>query len=64
MLSTIGLLEQGALAAGFHQDRLRLFSDPEHAWREALDWARPGRLVVLLSPRPEQTLQLLAELDT
>jgi cyanophycin synthetase len=53
------LLREGVLSSGFPEGRLREFRDPEAAWRMALVKGRPGRLVVILSPRAEATLQVI-----
>jgi cyanophycin synthetase len=53
------LLREGVLSSGLPEGRLREFRDPEEAWRRALLKGKPGRLVVILSPRAEATLQVI-----
>ena len=53
------LLREGVLSAGFSEARLKTFTDPEEAWRKALMKGRPGKLIVILSPRAEETLRVI-----
>lgn len=53
------LLREGVLSAGFPEPRLKTFHDPGEAWRKALMKGRPGRLIVILSPRAEATLEVI-----
>ncbi len=53
------LLREGVLASGFAAARLKTFTDPGEAWRKALMKGKPGRLIVILSPRAEATLQVI-----
>ncbi|MEW6366287.1 MAG: cyanophycin synthetase [Acidobacteriota bacterium] len=53
------LLKHGLVTAGFAEDRITTFMEPEAAWRRALGRGGPERMVVILTGRAEKTLRVI-----
>ena len=58
----VELLKRGAVGGGMAKDAIATFNVPEEAWRSAVDDAQPGHLVVILSPRWEETFRVLQDM--
>ena len=57
----VNLLKQGALSAGFDESKISLFSKPKEAWEFALSLGGQGKIIVILTPTAEKTLEVIDE---
>lgn len=53
------LLKEGAIATGFDANKINTFTNPQQAWKTALDKGKANQLIVILSGRNELTMELL-----
>jgi cyanophycin synthetase len=56
------LLKQGAMAKGFKEENINVITDHSEAVKSALNFGAKGKLIVILSARPEEIIEQMKQI--